>query len=188
MPKNCITLFRMKSVIRVFVALFGCYVLLFAGNLLFFKKRGDQSALPPSTEVRLPPEPWSSQPPAQWPQIVLTNQASFRQRTPLRGASAFLMEADGRTLGATAQHLLGENGGVQPEAPVRELDSLLESWVLHPRTLRDHSVNVVGLGAMPGNDMNYDWLLLRLRLGNAALPATPLHLRASPCPWVNRFT
>jgi hypothetical protein len=162
------------------MTLFGCYMLLFAGYLAFFKKRGDQAALPPSAEVRLPPEPWASQSPTQWPQIVLTNQASFRQRTPLRGASAFLIEADGRTLGATAQHLLGENGGVQPEAPARELDSLLESWTLHPRTMLDRSVRVAGLGAMPGNDKSYDWLLLRLAPTSAALPATPLHLRAAP--------
>jgi len=162
------------------MALFGTYVVVFGGYLAFFKKHSDQTGLPPAGEVRLPPEPWSSKPPPQWPQIVLTNEASFRERTPLRGASAFLVEEDGQIFGATAQHLLGENGGVKPEAPARELDSLLVSWILHPRTMQDRSVKVAGLGAKPRSDRNYDWLLLRLAPANGALPATPLHLRASP--------
>src|SRR5262245_52243322 len=70
---------------------------------------------PPPT----PAEPWASRPPREWPQLVLTNRAEFQGSTPLHGASAFLIKTqDGRTLAATAKHLLGQNGGVEPEVSV----------------------------------------------------------------------
>jgi hypothetical protein len=57
----------------------------------------------------------ASKAPREWPQLVLTNRAEFNGHTPLQGASAFLIKTlDGRTLAATAKHLIGANGGVEP--------------------------------------------------------------------------
>src|SRR5689334_13666850 len=72
---------------------------------------GEQVPNPPPATTPSSPEPWVSLPTAQWPQMVLTNQAAFKGHTPLEGASAFLIRTpDQRVLAATALHLLGTNG------------------------------------------------------------------------------
>src|SRR5271166_5830433 len=51
-------------------------------------------------------EAWMDLAPARWPQIVLTNDASFKGHTGHRGASSFLLRGpDDRILLATARHL-----------------------------------------------------------------------------------
>ncbi|XXT22384.1 hypothetical protein WME94_12570 [Sorangium sp. So ce429] len=80
--------------------------------------------LPPAAQA----EPWASRPPREWPQLALTNSVEFHVRTALQGASAFLIKAqDGRTLAATAKHLLGPNGGVEPEVSVASFDGAIRS-------------------------------------------------------------
>ncbi len=60
-------------------------------------------------------EPWISREPEDWPQIVLTNHAEFHGHTPLDGASGFLIRTeDDRVFAATARHLIGLEGGVEP--------------------------------------------------------------------------
>jgi len=113
-------------------------------------------------DAALTPVSWIRAAPAQWPQIVLTNDARFCcGHTPLKGASAFLLRtADGRVLGATARHLIGEAGGVQPEIHLQDLNQVLESWRLFPRTRPSRAVAVQAL-ALPGLDRpDLDWLLL----------------------------
>lgn len=110
----------------------------------------------------LTPVAWIAQPPAQWPQIVLTNDASFRGgHSPLKGASAFLLRTpDGRVLGATARHLIGEAGGVQPEIYLQDLDQVLDAWRMYPRTRPAQAVAMQRL-ALSGLDRpDLDWLLL----------------------------
>src|SRR5262245_11377086 len=68
------------------------------------------------------PTPWSVKPFAQWPQLLLTNEAHFDGHSSLYGASAFLVQnRRGVVLAATARHLTGESGGVQPEIPAGSL-------------------------------------------------------------------
>ena len=51
--------------------------------------------------------------------------AEFIGHTPLHGASAFLVKSqDGRTLAATARHLVGPNGGVEPEISLAGLNGV----------------------------------------------------------------
>ncbi|XXY47233.1 serine protease [Sorangium sp. So ce269] len=122
-----------------------------------------------------------SQPPREWPQLVLTNLAEFHGHTPLQGASAFLLKTqDGRTLIATAKHLLGTNGGVDPEISIPVLDSAIRSWRLFPRTLPDQLVEAgkVAVGGL--DDPRRDWLILTLKDTARTLPATPLRLRPRP--------
>jgi len=119
--------------------------------------------------------------PQTWPQIVLTNVAEFRGHTPLHGASCFLLEASsGTTWAATALHLIGENGGVEPEINVRQLDQKISTWRMFPRTVPESYVEIdkVAVGGLgQGGD---DWLLLTIKASNRALPATPLKLRSRP--------
>lgn len=120
-------------------------------------------------------------PPAQWPQLVLTNDATFRGHSALRGASSFLVRnSSGRIMAATALHLLGEMGGVEPTVPSAGLDSDLASWKMYPRTKPDTFVTVTGLASSKNPRENMDWLLLAIPRGTASLPASPLTLRSTP--------
>ncbi len=121
-------------------------------------------------------EPWASQPPENWPQIVLTNDATFRRSTPLIGASAFLVrDAKGRVLGVTARHLLGRAGGVKPAVSVRALDDELDSWKLHPRAQDRPSVLLDRPLAA-----RFDMVCLTLKPQEEELPGFPLRPRTRP--------
>lgn len=128
----------------------------------------------------LPPEQWVSKPKARWPQIVLTNYAEFHGHTPLDGASSFLIRTDDdRLLAATAAHLIGEAGGVEPEIPVSLLSSRIRSWKMFPRTMPDDYVEITSLGAQGLHDVSLDWLILSIK-PSTRLPAYPLKLRKQP--------
>jgi hypothetical protein len=134
-----------------------------------------------SEAVALTAEQWASKPPLEWPQFVLTNDAEFIGHTPLRGASAFVIEtADGRKLAATAKHLIGVDGGVEPAIPVARLDAVIRSWHLFPRTLPEKAFEADKLASRMLDDESLDWLLLTLKSNSQPLPATPLHLRPQP--------
>ncbi|WP_437726699.1 S1 family peptidase [Sorangium sp. So ce861] len=134
-----------------------------------------------STSPVAPAEPWASRPPREWPQLVLTNLAEFHGHTPLQGASAFLLKTqDDRTLIATAKHLLGRNGGVDPEISIPALDSAIRSWRLFPRTLPDQVAEAAKVAADGLDDPRLDWLVLTLKDIAKPLPATPLPLRPRP--------
>jgi hypothetical protein len=129
----------------------------------------------------MPVEPWATKPLAQWPQLVLTNHAEFEGHAPLEGASAFLIYTDeGRTLAATARHLIGPNGGVEPQIPVARLDRVLRTWRMYPRTLPDQFVEVDGVGVHGLKDQDLDWLVLSLKAPPKQLPALPLKMRVVP--------
>src|SRR5262249_40685349 len=90
-------------------------------------QRGPAPAAPSRREA------WASLPPDRWPQLVLTNDATFKGHTPHKGASSFLLRGpDGRTFLATARHLLGPDGGVRPEVTMPAFDAVLVAWKAHP--------------------------------------------------------
>jgi hypothetical protein len=128
-----------------------------------------------------PPEPWAFKPAIEWPQLVLTHNAEFNGHTALRGASAFLVKSrDGRVLAATAKHLIGPNGGVEPTIPVADLNGAIRSWRLHPRTLPGQFVVAEKLGAGGLDDHNQDWLILTTKTSPEPWPSLPLQLRPRP--------
>jgi hypothetical protein len=125
-------------------------------------------------------EPWVEAAPAQWPQIVLTNHATFRGHSALRGASSFLVRtADGRVLGATAKHLIGDAGGVEPPVRLTDLDRDLESWAVFPRTAGESAIELGRLAIDAGNERAHDWLLMSVKTAQE-LPARPLRMRETP--------
>jgi hypothetical protein len=112
---------------------------------------------------------------------VLTNEAEFNGHSQLRGASAFLVKTrDGRTVAATAKHLLGSSGGVEPPIPLDQLNKAIKSWRMYPRTLPGRFVSADQLGCVGLDDANLDWLILTIKNGPGPLPATPLRMRARP--------
>lgn len=133
-------------------------------------------------DAELTPVAWIGKPAAQWPQIVLTNDASFRGgHSALKGASAFLLRTqDGRVLGATARHLIGEAGGVQPEIHLQDLDQVLQSWRMHPRTRPRDAIAMQRI-AVPGLDRpDLDWLLLTPADAAQLHGVEPLQVRRRP--------
>jgi hypothetical protein len=137
------------------------------------------------SEARVPAAPgpdgegWSKRPPERWPQLVLTNDAAFRGRTPLHGASAFLVRGPGGAIHmATARHLIGVNGGVLPDIDIVDLDIVLLRWKVHPRTEPENAIEARGVTSKRLLATDSDWLLLKTAGG--ALPSHPLTLRAKP--------
>jgi hypothetical protein len=125
-------------------------------------------------------EPWIATPSTEWPQIVLTNDAEFNGHSSLQGASSFLIKTDdNRVLAATAAHLLGSAGGVEPAVPIDQLASRIQSWKMHPRTMPDVSVEITSTGVKGLERKNLDWLILSIKKIEQ-LPAYPLRLRKEP--------
>ena len=125
-----------------------------------------------------PPARWVSRPFADWPQILLTNRASFAGHTPLIGASAFLVQnRNGDVFGVTSRHLLSPAGGVSPYIRIGDLDRVLQSWRMHPRTRPSAFVAVRQALFENRYAPEMDWLVLELQQTQTLLPATPLHVR-----------
>ncbi|MDB5295457.1 MAG: hypothetical protein JWO31_1440 [Phycisphaerales bacterium] len=136
------------------------------------------AAQPAATQ---PAEAWAKLPPARWPQLVLTNEATFNGHAPLHGASAFLVRMPGGVVAVgTAKHLIGEAGGVEPPVTLADLDQALTGWRAFPRTRPKAAVEAKGRAVTPNGEGRHDWLLLNLSDPKAALPATPLVPRLRP--------
>lgn len=134
-------------------------------------------------------DPWISRPTGEWPQLLLTNAAEFNGHTSLEGASGFLVKnSAGKIFAATALHLLGDAGGVEPEVTLGQLDDKLVRWQMFPRTSPETFVEIAGLGSAKmkaqepnwfGNYATKDWLLLAIASSDD-LPAEPLAVRKEP--------
>jgi hypothetical protein len=140
------------------------------------------TAAPTPWATEIPAQPWMRLPTTEWPQMVLTNETKFKGHTALHGASSFLLQApDGRIVAATALHLLGENGGVDPAIAPEQLPAVLSSWQMFPRTKPDSAVTITGLAYKAPVKKSLDWLLLTVAPRTTGpLPALPLTI--SPLP------
>ena len=137
---------------------------------------GENTTTAPSKEQK--PLAWAKKPVKEWPQFVLTNEASFKGHTSLKGASAFLMlMSDNDVLLVTARHLIGAEGGVEPPVALGDFDKSLSKWEAFPRTRPDARVVVTGLAMADREGARHDWLLLFLKDPKGKLPATPLRPR-----------
>ncbi len=128
-----------------------------------------------------PAETWAARPTEEWPQLVLTNKASFDGHTALNGASAFLMRMpNGEVVVATAKHLIGTAGGVKPPIPLADMDHALQHWLVFPRTKLDDSIEAKGIAITARRENTHDWLLLHLADPSAIYPSAPLTPRSRP--------
>jgi hypothetical protein len=124
---------------------------------------------------------WMAKQPSEWPQMVLTNETEFRGHTGLSGASSFLVSDERMgVIAATAAHLLGRNGGVEPEIKPPNLNRSLVQWKMFPRTVEDSAVEIASLAAPTVPVEENDWLFLKLKPSTRLLPAAPLRLREEP--------
>jgi len=130
--------------------------------------------------LKVEPAKWASSPPAQWPIVSLANDAEFKGRTRLAAGNAFFIRLkSGKVLAATARHLLGPDGGVEPEVKLSELDSTLSKWTVAQRNAPAKSARIRGLHGAPGDYRALaDWVLLEVHPDDVAkLPAEPLSPR-----------
>ena len=125
-------------------------------------------------------EEWVTKPKNEWPQIVLTNEASFVGHTPLEGASSFLIKTNGnQVFAATAAHLIGEAGGVEPPIPISQLSQKIRSWKMFPRTMPNDSIEADSIAVQGLDKENLDWLILSIK-DTLNLPSYPLIIRKNP--------
>lgn len=140
---------------------------------------GDPASAAPAVDNRVA-EPWMSKPKSEWPQIVLTNHAEFYDHSSLEGASGFLIKTNNsRVLAATAAHLIGAAGGVEPTIPINQLTPKIASWRMFPRTAPNAFVEIAALGVQGLDKEGLDWLILSIKKVDP-LPAYPLKLRKEP--------
>lgn len=78
-------------------------------------------------------------------QVLLTNLASFTNDRTLEGASGFLIKHNGANFAVTARHLIGADGGVEPEIQIGDLEKSLIKWEMMPRVVSDAAKQTVKL-------------------------------------------
>lgn len=134
-----------------------------------------------ANEDPTPPE-WIGKAFSEWPQILLTNEAYFDGHTSLFGASSFIIETEKGTLYlATAKHLLGAAGGVEPPLGVNDFNTVIDSWYIYPRTDLDSYISLSKVSVKGLDNPEFDWLILDIpSLENDNLPAYPLKIRKKP--------
>ena len=128
------------------------------------------------------PAAWAAYPSKNWPQLSVANTAEFKGHTALNAGNAFFIRTrSGSILAATARHLLGPAGGVDPIVKLTDLDTELKKWELTSRTVPPKTAHIRGLHGSP---LTYgaldDLILLKVAPEDTAkLPSEPLAPRLS---------
>lgn len=109
-------------------------------------------------------------------QILLTNYAEFKEHTSLYGASAFLINYQETVYAVTARHLVGQDGGVEPEINPNQLNDCLQEWKMFPRV----EINPEKDTVIVSNQKKMDYIasdkdVLLLPLKNAGFEILPLN-------------
>lgn len=127
------------------------------------------------------PEIWVSKNHSEWPQIVLTNSGVFKGHTSMNGASSFLIKnSNDVLLCLTAKHLLGVNGGVEPEVLADKFNSVIKYWKVYPRTKSNESLLFDNVPVKGLDQPGLDWLILKQSSSKVKkLPSLPLKVRNS---------
>lgn len=106
-------------------------------------------------------------------QILLTNAAKFTNNRTLEGASGFLIRYNGANFAVTARHLLGEEGGVEPEVKINDLNKSLMKWEMMPRVVANANKETIKLN-VKGLDFSQsqsDLVLLKVESNNFEIPS-----------------
>jgi hypothetical protein len=112
------------------------------------------------------------------PQIPLTNEAYFKGKESLNGASSYLIEYKGVIHGISAKHLIEtRGGGYNPPMKPSELNKVCTSWKMYPRTLEDDFI-VMDKLLNTSDASNEDMLLFSIK-GSPPLSIKPLKVRMS---------
>jgi len=167
-----------------------CFIIVgFAAGkaFIFFKHNQEQQA----AMENVPAAEWASRPTEEWPPVVLLQQASFKNHTPLEaGMASFVELPSGEVVLLTAGHLLGKDGGVRPgflsalgtlsRTKLAQFDSELEAWTVYTPDDPDATLRVNGLfGSASQYDIDGDQVLLRCA-GVKSFGVTPLRVRFTP--------
>lgn len=85
-------------------------------------------------------------------QVLLTNSAEFKEHTGLYGASAFLINYQQEIYAVAARHLIGQDGGVEPEISPNQLNDYLLEWKMFPRVAVNPEKDTVIVDKMKKKD------------------------------------
>lgn len=134
----------------------------------------------PSAGKHVAEPEWILEDKDKWPVVVVTNEAQFDGHSQLTGGSGFfVLNDDEQVFYATAAHLLGPSGGVNPPVGPSSLDNVFVSWSVFKRNEPGPKVKLLGVaGTSPSPDD--DWLLLRVSEEAKDLPGRPLKVRKDP--------
>jgi hypothetical protein len=77
--------------------------------------------------------PWMQKPVSEWPQVLLTNEITFKGHTGMFGGSSFVVTVDdGSYWLITAERIISEEAGVEPPLFAEDLDGVLHQWKAFP--------------------------------------------------------
>ena len=125
-------------------------------------------------------EAWMAKPPAQWPQIHLSNDVKLTRNRTMAGASAGLIKLeDGRIFGVTARHLMGPAGGIDPALKLAEIDTNVLSWVLRTYNSPLPQVRLGKLATKLEDEGVHDCLILTTTGDLSRLPGLALQPRTN---------
>jgi len=132
---------------------------------------------PPATNARAP---FAAGEVGTWPQIVLTNAATFRDRAPMEGASSFLLRSSQGVVLATARQFGDALRRGELGFTIAELASSLVLWTAYPRTRTGLLIRSTHLAMRELDDAEtHDWLFFS-GFSEAHLPGLPLESRPEP--------
>lgn len=94
---------------------------------------GCNGQAPQTPEAAPPVKNWMAEPFTKSPQVLLTNDGQFADGQRLEGASAFLVQVGQNQYAVTAKHLLGEDGGIEPQKTPSQLNKEIVAWKLFAR-------------------------------------------------------
>lgn len=125
----------------------------------------------PTEEAAAPPvKSWMAEPFTKSPQVLLTNDATFADGQYMEGASAFLVQVGQKQYALTANHLLGEDGGIEPAKKRSSVNDGLVSWKLFARQRAADTVRLEKLLNAVDSDSS-DALVFSIRGGKSSYQA-----------------
>ncbi len=117
-------------------------------------------------------EAWVSQPQKEWPNLALTSEVTFSDKTYTDFASGFLVDTGIDTLAVTVKHVF--MAFAAQGLMTVDFQGKLQSWFMYPKNQRDVRIelgelinrNPREMAAMPNLTNNSDWLVFRIRVKN----------------------
>lgn len=122
--------------------------------------------------------PWMQKPVSEWPQVLLTNEITFKGHTGMFGGSSFVVTVDdGSYWLITAERIISEEAGVEPPLFAEDLDGVLHQWKAFPPRSPQTFITAKGLARGMSSDTCGGTLAVRLHPSSVAgLPVKALRI------------
>lgn len=138
-----------------------------------------ENGTPKSAQIaRTARAPWMQKPVSEWPQVLLTNEITFKGHTSMSGGSSFVVMAnDGSYWLITAERIISEEAGVEPPLFAEDLDGALHQWKAFPPRSPETFITAKGLARGMSSETCGGTLAVRLHPSSVeALPVKALRI------------